>query len=94
MLVHHADTGLDGVTRRTKVNNLAVHCDGSRVGPMQPVEGFHQGGLAGAVLADNGVNRATLNTHRDIAVGDYTREALTDVAQFHRRRICSLLRHR
>ena len=58
VLEHHADAGLDRVGRRVEGDLLAVDLDGARVGWLDAVEDLHQRRLAGAVLTDDGVDRA------------------------------------
>ena len=61
MLVDHADAGGDGVGRRPGAQRLAVEQDLALVGPVQPEEDVHQRGLAGAVLAEQGVDLSGLD---------------------------------
>ena len=58
VLEHHADPGIDGVGRRGEVHLAAVDSDRALVGALDAVEDLHQRGLAGAVLADDGVDGA------------------------------------
>jgi hypothetical protein len=58
VLVHHPDAGRDGVLRRGELDLLAVQQDLALVGLQQPVQDVHQGRLAGAVLAEQGVHLA------------------------------------
>ena len=54
------------------------------VGLMGAVQRLHQRRLAGAVLADDRVDRAAADLEVDAVVGDDAGEALDDVAQFDR----------
>jgi len=56
VLMDHADPARDGVGRPGDVDLLAVEQDLALVGLRQPVEDVHQGGLAGPVLAQQGVD--------------------------------------
>src|SRR5262249_44377121 len=81
VLVHHADAGRDRVARAPEAPRMAVDQDLARVGLQQPVEHVHQGGLARAVLAEQGVDLAGLDDQIDLVVGDQIAEALRDAAQ-------------
>ena len=52
-----------------------------RIGLVEAVEDRHQGRLAGAVLADDAVDRAALDDEVDRPVGVDGAEALVDVLQ-------------
>ena len=68
------------------VHRLAVDEDLALVRLEQPVEDVHQGRLAGAVLAEQGVDLARLDGQVDVVVGDQVTEALGDAAQFESQR--------
>ena len=53
----------------------AVEQDLAGVGPVQPGEDVHQRALAGAVLAEQGVDLARAQVEVDVVVGDDAREA-------------------
>ena len=59
----------------------AVDGDRALVGPVGAVERLHQRRLAGAVLADDGVDGAGAHREVDAVVGDHAGEALDDAAQ-------------
>ena len=81
VLVDHADAAGDGVRRaRRSVTGVAVEQDLALVRAGQPVEDVHQGGLAGAVLAEQGVDLAGPDVEVDVVVGDDARIALGDAA--------------
>ena len=63
-----------------KCTSLPNDRDRALVGLMHAVEGLHQGRLAGAVLADDRVDRAGSDARGDVVVGDDTGEALRDAA--------------
>ncbi len=63
------------------VPDLAVDPDGAAVGLIEAVENVHQGRLAGAVLADDAVDRARRDRKVDIPVGVHRPEALVDPLQ-------------
>ncbi len=74
-----------------KLTVFAVDGDRALVGPVRAVERLHQRRLAGAVLADDGVDGTGAHGQVDAVVGDDTREPLDDVAQLDRRRWSQLL---
>jgi hypothetical protein len=82
VLVHHADAAGDGVARVVEDGLLAVDRDGALVRLLHAVEDLHEGGLAGAVLAHQGVHGAAAHGDVDVVVGDDAGEALGDAAQF------------
>ena len=61
---------------------LAVDRDGALVRLLHAVEDLHQGRLAGAVLADEGVDGALADGEVDVVVGDDAGEALGDPGEF------------
>ena len=73
------DAGGDGVVIAVKLACLAVDHDAARVGPVNAAENFHQGGLASAVLAQQGVDLAGRDRQADAVQGFDTREALGDM---------------
>ncbi len=86
VLEDHADAGRDGVAGRLEVLFEPVHEHPALVGPMGAVEGLHQGRLAGAVLADDGVDGRRHDPEVHAIVGDDAGEPLDDVAQLDGRR--------
>ena len=81
VLEDHADAVADRGRRGAEVLHLAVDEDRALVGLMGAVQRLHQRRLAGAVLADDGVDRAAADLEVDAVVGDDAGEALDDVAQ-------------
>ena len=87
VLEHHADAGAIASVGELNVHLLAVDLDRALVGLLHAVQDLHQRRLAGAVLADQGVDRARADRDVDVVVGDDAREALADpVAPRSRRR--------
>ena len=86
VLVHHADAVLDGVRRAGHPDRLPVDPDLAAVGGVEPVEDGHEGGFAGAVLADDPGDRSTVDREVDVAVGLDGPEALVDLPELDRRR--------
>ncbi len=64
---------------------LAVDEDLARVGFVEAVEDRHQRRLAGAVFADDPVDRARHDADRDVLVGLHRAEGLGDAVEFDRR---------
>ena len=69
MLVNHADAGGYGVARPGEGHGLVVDEDLSGVGLVEAVEDVHERGLARAVLAQEGVDLAGLDSQVDVVVG-------------------------
>ena len=85
VLVDHADAGGDRVGGAARCRPAsAADQDLALVGPVEAVEDAHQRGLAGAVLADDAVDRAAAHRQVDVAVRDDRPEALGDAAQLDR----------
>ena len=76
MLVHHADPRVDRLPRRVDPQRLAIQPKLALVRVVEPVEDVHQRGLAGAVLAEQGVHFALAQVEVDTVVGHHSREAL------------------
>ena len=81
MLVDHPDTRRDGVLRGVEADRLAVEQDLALVRLQQPVQHVHQRGLAGAVLAEQGVHLAGGHRQVDLVVGHQRTEPLGDALQ-------------
>ena len=82
----HADAGGDRVLAVFDDHRPAVDADLAPVRPVEAVEDAHQGGLAGAVLADDPVNRAAPDDEAHVPVGVDAPEALVDADKLDRRR--------
>ena len=80
VLVDHADAQLDGLAGRVDHLRLAPDQDLALVGLLQAVEHLHQGRLAGAVLAHQGVDLALGHLQVDLVVGDHPGVAAGDAA--------------
>ena len=85
VLVHHADAGGERVLRALDAHRAAAHEDLARVGLVVAVEDAHQRRLAGAVLADDAVDRPGPHGERHVAVGVDRAEALVDAAELDHR---------
>src|SRR5690606_28380750 len=84
VLVDHPDAGGDGVEWRGEADLLSLHPHDPLVGLDHPVEDLHQGGLARAVLAADGVDLALLHDKVHGVVGHDTGKALGYADQFDR----------
>jgi hypothetical protein len=84
VLVDHAEPAGQRVGRRAQAHGLAVEADRALVGLVEPVEDLHQGGLAGAVLADQRVDRARMDGEGDVVVGAERAERLDDSVELDR----------
>ena len=80
VLVDHADAAPDGVVRAGDLDCLAVEQDLAGIGHGQAVEDVHEGALAGAVLAEQGVDLPLADLEVDAVVGHDPGVALGDAA--------------
>src|SRR6266851_1202618 len=85
MLVDHRDAGLGGVARRMELDRLAVDRDLACIRSVEPGQDACEGRLAGAVLAEQGMDLAAagLEVHR--IVREDPGKALGDRTHGHRR---------
>ena len=81
VLVDHADAGRDRITGPVELDRLAVDQDLALVRRVEAVQDVHEGGLAGAVLAEQAEDLAGLHDEVDPLVGDDAGEALGDPPQ-------------
>ena len=81
VLEHHADPELDGPRRRVDHDRLAVQVHLALVRAVEPVEDAHQRRLAGAVLAQQGVDLALAQVEIDAVVRDDRAESLGDAPE-------------
>ena len=70
VLVDHADPASDGVSGTEDVDGLAVDEDRPCVRHGEPIQDVHQGGLAGPVLTEQGVDLARTQVEIDRVVGE------------------------
>ena len=70
VLVHHADAQPIGVQGAADGHTAAVEGDGAGVRLLQAGKDLHQGGLPGAVLADDGMDLVLLHGEVDGIVGE------------------------
>jgi len=78
VLVHHPDPLRNRVARSADSGGPAIDQDFARVRVDQSIQDVHQGALAGAVLAHEGVDLAGAYREVDMIVGDHTRPGLGD----------------
>ena len=81
VLVHHADPRRERALRAPDACCPAAHQDLPPVGTVVAVEDAHEGRLAGAVLADDAVDRAGPDRQADVLVGVDLAEPLVDAAE-------------
>jgi hypothetical protein len=80
LLVDDSDPVRARVLRRVDANRLAVELDLAGVGRHDPGEDLHQRRLAGAVLADDGVDRAARDVQVHAVERLHAAEALREAA--------------
>ena len=85
VLEDHPDAGLDRIGGALEDELLAVDRDGALVGLLDPIEDLHERRLAGAVLTDEGMHRASPHGELDVLVGHHPREAFGDPVQLDRK---------
>ena len=94
MLEDHADATRDGVAGRFERHRLAADNDVALVGSVRSVQRLHQGALAGAVLADDRMDRSGQHRQVHAVVGDHAGKSFDDPAEFDGRcRFWSVVRH-
>jgi hypothetical protein len=81
VLEHHADPERPRLLRIADRHRLPVPADLALVGTDCAVDHLHHGRLAGAVLAEHGVDLAGLDAQRDVVVGFDSRVLFADVDQ-------------
>jgi hypothetical protein len=81
VLVHHADAQPDRVDRAGDLHRLPVQEDLAVVRPREPVDHVHQRRLAGAVLAEEGVDLTPSDGEVHAVVGAQRAVHLDDAAQ-------------
>ena len=86
VLMHHPDPRVERVPRRGERDRLPEELELALVGVVEPDQDVREGALAGAVLAEQGVNLAGARLEVDGVVRDDTGEALRDPAHGHGRR--------
>ena len=70
MLLHHAEAEPLGRPLVGNPHIRAAHADAAFVGRLETVEDAHEGGLAGAVLAHEGMDLAVLHVEDRAVVGE------------------------
>ena len=79
LLVDQRDAGLDGVLRAARLEAFAVDDDVAAVGDQDPREHAHERGLAGPVLADDGVDLPRRDGQADVVDSDDAAKVLVEV---------------
>jgi hypothetical protein len=82
VLVDHADAERARLGRALHAHRLPVPAHLALVGLHGAVDDLHHRRLAGAVLAEHGVDLAGLDAQRDLVVGADRRVLLADAAEF------------
>src|SRR6185437_12788206 len=77
-----ADAEAQGMAGIGDVRERAVDEDLAAVGGVKAIQDRHERRFAGTILADNTVDRATLNLQVDVAIGVDRTEALVDLPKF------------
>ena len=80
VLMHHADTLLDGVARRPQVDGLAGDLYRAAFGPGQPGQHVHQRALASAIFPQQSVDLARAQVKIHVINGQHAREPLDNTA--------------
>ena len=86
VLVDHADARRNGAFAVPDGHRPPGDPDLTPIGPVEAVQDAHQGGFAGAVLADNSVNGAALDRETHVPVRVDAPETLVDPDKLDRRR--------
>jgi hypothetical protein len=81
VLVHHPDAGRHRVAGAGEPHRHVIDQDLALVGLIEPVEGVHQGALAGSVLAEQCVDLTGLDDQVDGVVRGQRAEPFGDAAQ-------------
>jgi hypothetical protein len=75
------DSPVQGIAWRGELERLAVHQQRAGVGLVNAREQLDEGGLAGAVVAQEAVDLAGAHAQRDVLQGDHATEVLRDAAR-------------
>eukprot|EP01022_Parablepharisma_sp_SALTPOND_P021557 TRINITY_DN427_c2_g1_i1.p1 TRINITY_DN427_c2_g1~~TRINITY_DN427_c2_g1_i1.p1 ORF type:complete len:1458 (+),score=547.10 TRINITY_DN427_c2_g1_i1:21634-26007(+) len=82
MLEHHGNAQLACHLRVGDLHRRAVPAQFAGIGLDRAEDDLHQGGLAGAVFAEHGMDLAGRDRQADVVVGQHARIGLADVADF------------
>ncbi len=85
--MHHADAGRERVAGRTEMHLTPVDRHATLVLRMNAGDDLHQGGLAGAVLADQPVDLPLTQREVDVAQGRNAAKGLGDALHRQPRRV-------
>ena len=81
MLEHHADAQFTGMGGALQGQRVAVPGDAAGVGLDDAVDNFHQGALAGAILAEQSMDFACVDCELDTVIRPASGVLLDDVFQ-------------
>ncbi len=79
VLVHHAEPGVDGFPGAAETGRLAVDANLALIRRMETEEDVHQGRLAGAIFAKQGMDFALAYLEGNAVVGNDARESFDDI---------------
>ena len=85
MLKHHADTQGSSLSRAVDLDRATLPENLACTGLGCAVDNLHQGGFAGTVFADYGMNLSGCDAQIHVIVGDHTWIDFTDAVQFQTR---------
>ena len=94
VLVHHADAAADGVIRMGDAHGAPKHVNAATVSRMQAIQYRHERALAGAVLANQAVQRALGHREVDVDIGQHVAKTLMDARHAQSRRACGRQKRR
>ena len=81
VLVHHGDAQAVGLRGTRDLGHASVELNRSLIGRHRPEDDFHEGGLTGAVFAENRQHLTRVHFQTDVVVGDDARIGLHDVIE-------------
>ena len=90
MLVDRPDSAREGIGGPGKAHGFPVDCDRAAIGVIEPAEHREQGGLPGAVFAEQCVNLARKQIEINVFVGENRPESLGDSGRAEDRRAFAL----
>jgi hypothetical protein len=92
ILIDHLDPHIAGIARTSKMDRLAVEDEGALARRIEAGENFHEGRFAGAIVADNAQDLATIDMKFHIAKRGDGAEIFVDALGLEQRG--RLVRHR
>ena|SRR5438552_14713806 len=80
--MHHAQPELYRIAGSVDRTLFAIDHNLALIGRVEAVEDVHNGGLTGAVFADDCMNGSVGNGEADVIIGEHFAKALADSAHF------------